>query len=761
MRISYDWLQSYFKEELPPPEMLAEKLTMHAFEVEEIKRVGDDWVFDIDVLPNRAHDCLSHIGIARELATLLNIEVRLQYGGPKADKYLKTADFISLSVEDSKLVRRAMKRLVVDVKVGESPDWLKKRLKALGQRAINNIVDTTNYITLETGQPVHAFDFDKLAGTKKEIVIRRAHSGEKVTTLDGDEYTLTEEDLIIADTEKALDIAGIKGGANSGIDEKTTQVLLSACNFDPVAIRKTSRRLGLITDASKRFENEITPELAGAAMERLSGLVQELSGGRVTADSLDSYPRRPNNYKIGLSVDRVNKVLGTAFSESEVTKILDQFGFSYEKIQNPIAKILELAPMFAGVPYKYGASVLYDAPHLFDCSSFVSYLFVQAGIQIPRDSIDQFLFADRIEETDLRPGDLIFGKGSKPHIRESVPHGIEHVGIYLGDGKIVHASGDPDNKVVIEDYKTAPKFSGEMLRGFGRIPVAGERFVVIIPHGRLDLRIEEDVIEEIGRVYGYEHIQPIAPEPLGKEPEVNKIFYYTQKIRDTLAREGFSEVMTYSFQDTGEVEVANPRAEDKKFLRSSLVPGLTATVAHNGKYKDLLGVEKVKIFEIGTVFGRNAEHLSLALAGFGAADACEKLSKEFHAAMKARGEIVEVNLSELIEKLPDPVSYDFESIDARNVAFQPISPYPFALRDIALWASAEVISLEVEKLIKENAGEWLVRIDLFDEYRKDNKISYAFHLVFQSHEKTLSDDEVNMVMDKIYAAVREGGWEVR
>jgi phenylalanyl-tRNA synthetase beta subunit len=804
MKVSYNWLQDYLLKPLLPADELARVLTMQAFEVESVESHDGDYLLDIDVLPNRMHDCLSHLGIAREIAVLTGNTLKHPEAKPKVDAGLKTGEYLTLTVENPNLVRRAMKRLVTDVQVGESPAWLKEKLKAIGQRSINNIVDITNFVTFETGQPVHAFDYDKLAGGDlKHVTIRGARSGEKITTLDGDEYELEEEMLVIADDEKALDIAGIKGGANSGIDADTKRVVLSVCNFYPTNIRKTSRKLGFLTDASKRFEQEITPELTLPAMERLSALVAELAGGRVAADTLDNYPCRRKSYKVGVSTHEVNKLLGTILSDKDVEGILNRLGFEYEKIV-PIEKVLALAPTLDGVLYKYGASISYDAPELFDCSSFIVYLFAQGGISIPRMVVDQYVFGEEVQENGLQPGDIVFANRGADgtteyiesldvqqtrHTTESqdflpgtkAPESTDHNGMYIGDGKVIHASGTWDKgKVVIENLKESKGF--QKIVGFRRIPGATEeRYVVTPPAERLDLMsarsflasgVTADLIEEIGRVYGYDNIAPSVPK-IGRKPEINRMFYYTNKIRDILVAEGFSEVYTYAFQDKGEVEVANPLANDKAFLRASLKGGLNQSFEQNARHKDLLGLDAVRIFEIGTVFAKDREHIALGIKGNGAGDALKTLSAQLGAPLTAplEGDYTEVNVTELVDELPEPKSYDgLVQIDTSAVTYKPFSLYPFVLRDIAVWTPAGTKYTDVWETIWKTAkpsGLLGDRISVFDNYIKkderglEEKRSYAYHLVFQSYEKTLSDTEVNEVMEKITKEIEKKGWEVR
>lgn len=766
------WLQEYLREPLPDTNAITSALTKGAFEIEGVTSAGEDQIFNVDVLPNRSHDALSHLGIARELSVLLTnpfVPPSFEFQG---DTGVSSADALSLEVLPETSVVRAMKRLAVDVTVGPSPDWLKAKLEALGQRSINTIVDITNFVMLETGQPVHAFDFDKLAGgDTKDITIRMAKDSEEIMVLDGKTFTLSEDTVVIADDEKALDIAGVKGGAASGIDENTKRVVLSACTFNPTQIRKTSRGLGLLTDASKRFEQGISPILTERAMARLSQLVTDVAGGRVSADMLDFYPRRRQPFVIGVSTNEVNRILGTSMSDADVESILGRLMFPFEKV-HPHTHVGVLAQKLIDAPYALGASISHDAPNAFDCSSFTAYVFAHAGIAIPRMSIDQYLWGTPVDEKDMEPGDLVFSKGKEPHITERVPDGVGHVGIYIGDGNVVHASAMWDKgKVVVEKLSDAPGFADP--RGARRVLLHDDtRYVVTIPEERLDLHSgpgfmvsgnTEDLVEEIGRVYGYDKIEPIIPQ--NEMPsELNKTFYYTQKIRDILVDLGFSEVMTYSFVPKGDVELKNPIADDKKFLRTTLAEGLAEALERNRHEKPLLGVDAVKLFEIGTVFSQSEERIELGIVAEtekAVTEAFEKISEVFGKKLSHKNGIT--HLSDYIAELPEPKSYDdLVRIDSKGKMFTPLSPYPFVLRDIAMWAPSEVTGLEVGKVIQEEAGELLVRMTQFDEFSKEGRTSYAYHLVFQSPEKTLNDDEINAVMTRVTDTINSTqGFEVR
>jgi len=801
MQFSYKWLQEYFEKDLPKIKDLVELLTFHAFEIDGV----EDDLIDIDVLPNRSHDCFCYQGIAKEISVLTGLKLKKQenkrsrlIGDPpmRREKELKSSDHLSLKVEDSNLVPCATKRLVKDIKIGESPQWLKEKLESIGQKSINNVVDTTNYVMWETGQPVHAFDFDKIAGKgKKEFIIRKAKVGEKITTLDEQDFELDENIVVIADKEKALDIAGTKGGEVSGIDENTKNIVLSVCNFNQTNIRQTSKKLGLRTDASVRFENGISPDKVAEAMERLSQLISQITEGKVSEDVLEVYPKKANQYKVGVSVREANRLLGLNLLDKEIEGILNRFGLAFEKIK-PIEKVLKIASSLLDIPYKSGASVVYDAPNLFDCSSLMAYLFAQAGIAIPRVSVDQYVFGEKIEKDDLRAGDLVFantGLVRKTGIHTKtfeflpgteVPEGVDHVGLYLGGNKILHTSSEI-KKTAVENLDEVKVFQNTV--GYRRISDNSERYVVTIPHERLDLRIKEDLIEEIGRVYGYKNIKPAVVEKIF-EPKTNKTFYYINKIKNILIKAGFNEVQTYTFGDKGNVEVQKPLASNLGFLRTNLSDGLQKSLELNAKNAPVLGLDEIKIFEIGKVFPSiDDEYTSLSI-GVKIVKKNKKSTTEENKIIQKitqtlnlvgvlppqninlgvahlnRG-ILEVNLDKLIDKLPEPKSYeDVLKLDSEEIViFKKISSYPFVLRDIAVFVPNENNSEDVLDIIKKNAGDLLVQTKLFDTYSPKGgaKTSYAFNLVFQSQEKTLTDEEVNKIMNKITKEIETKDWEVR
>ena len=655
MKISYAWLQEYFEEKLPTPEKLADLITMHAFEIDSITPIGHaaskdaacpptDWLLDVKVMPDRAHDCLSYWGIAKEVGTLTGLEVKPMIFPVEGDEAVKTSGLINLKVK-SENCRRAMKRVAIGVTVGPSPKWLKNRLESVGQRSINNIVDIANFVMLETGQPVHTFDLDKIEGNSKsesliskQITIRNAKNGEKVKTLDGKEFILDESMLVIADEEKALDIAGIKGGAVSGIDDNTQNVLLSACNFDPINIRQTSKSLGLRTDASLRFEKDISPTLAEIAMDYLSFLVKEIAGGYLASDVIDFYPNKAVAPQISISEDDINRLLGLKIKEKEIEDIFRKLRFEFKK----------------------------------------------SG----------------------------FKNSKKPNFYEVVP-----------------------------------------------------------PIERRDINLKEDIAEEVARIYGYEKIPAHldTPRPSGRGVSHDANFLKIEQARRQLLSEGYSEVYTYTFQNKGKVELANPLAEDKKFLRANLSDGLKESINLNIKNLPLLDANEVKVFEIGSVFGKDEAKSSEAESPDASKEA---FREEIHVAYGDKKEVKEMKLGDYIKDISKELSF---VQSAEDVKYKPISIYPFISRDIAVWMPDGVESDQVFKVIKQNAGELLAREPkLFDKFTKparpddsgrsggEGRTSYAYRLVFQSQDRTLTDEEINAIMAQISAKIGQNSlWQIR
>ena len=605
MKISREWLQTYFEKPLPEAQAIADALTFHAFEIESVE--GD--ILDVKVTPNRGHDCLSHRGIAKELSAILNLPlVPHPYGITDVSLEPKT-DALKVTIENPQLCPRFTAAYIKGIKVSPSPDWLRAGLESIGQKSINNVVDATNYVMFNIGQPLHAFDAAKL--TEKEGVraldVRMAKNEEKMLGLDDKEYALAPSMLVIADGNtlgrsptgepgEAVSIAGIKGGKPTGIDEATTAVVLEAANWDGVTIRRTSQALRLRTDASDRFQQVISPELTVYGLRSAVELIVKLAGGEVVG-FVDEYPQPQEKRTISVSLSMINAVLGTKLAQENVIDVFNR---------------LDLA-----------------------------------------------------------------------HVQE------------------------------------------------------GESFTVTPSFERLDLVIPEDLIEEVGRIVGYDKIPATELMAFPNKPEVNANFYAAEHTRAELTAKGYSEVFTSVFADKGERVVANKVDGVRPYLRANLTDGLKDAHEKNTRNKDLLGLKDVRIFEIGTVWRGGKEVMMLGTAD---KDGVKEVPLVTHEAT--------------------PRGYE-DLLISQTERYQPFSRYPFIVRDIALWTPQGTEPVEVLDVIRAQAGELLVRSELFDRFEKGEKLSLAFRLVFQSFEKTLTDTEANAVMEKVYVAVKEKGWEVR
>lgn len=594
MKISRAWLQNYFEAALPSAQELADALTFHAFEIESVE--GD--ILDVKITPNRGHDCLSYRGIAKEVSAILNLSLGNDPLHEGFRKSLTFTDEISVSIE-SGLCHRYIAGYVKGVSVGPSPEWLVKRLEAMGQKSINNIVDATNFVMFNIGQPLHAFDAKKLKiqNSKPKITIRGLQREQQFTALDGKIYTLPVETLVIADDENVLGIAGVKGGLASSIDEQTTDIILESANFDGARVRKTAKALNLRTDASQRFEQVISPELAAHGMRSAAELIVKLAGGEV-AGFVDAYPEPQKADMIELSLEKINQTLGLTLSQEQVADVFTRLG---------------------------------------------------------------------------------------------LPH----------------------------EYK-------------------GPSFIISVPFERLDLVIAEDLIEEVGRVVGYDAVPAVELPPVSASASVNQNFAASERVREELTALGYSEVFTSVFQDEGERAVLNKVDSVHPFLRATLTHGLDEALKKNVQHKDLLGLKEVKLFEVGTVWKGGKEEIMVGI-----------VSEKEHAK--------EDPLSMYVK---DTSSYETLPISTTE-RYQTFSRFPSITRDIAMWVPAGTVAADVRSVLEKNAGNLCIRMDLFDEFQKGEKTSYAYRLVFQSFEKTLTDEEVKPHMDAVYKVVAERGWEVR
>lgn len=604
MKVSLKWLQAYFEESLPAVAEISDALTFHAFEIEEA--AAD--TLDVKVLPNRAADCLSHRGLAKELSAILGLPLKSDPLRGSLPEFPPT-DEISIRIEDPKKCSRYIGALVRGVRVGPSPEWLAEALESVGQRSINNIVDATNYVMLNIGQPLHAFDAGKL--TQKEgtyaIGVRGAKEGEKITTLSGEEFSLPAGALLITDahTDGLVGIAGVKGGKTAEVTSATTDLILESANFDGTAIRRATQKMKLFSDASARFQNRPSPELVAYGMRDVLALIADIAGG-VVKGVVDAYPAKTASLPaVSASLEKINGVLGSSFSKEEVQDVFRRLGLQVE--------------------------------------------------------------------------------------------------------------------------------------------VEGDTFTVTPPFERTDLAIPEDLIEEVARILGYDRIPATELPPISGAPDQAR-YRGIERMKDQLIEQGFIEVSTQSFAAKGDILLANPLDIEKPALRTSLELNLGEALTQAKYYAPLVlpPGEKPKLFEVGTVFPKEGEYLELRMT--------EKVPEWGDAAGTTD------NLS--VAKLEE-YGKEYEPKQYALGAYRAFSAYPYIVRDIACWVPKGTSALTIEKIIRPNAGELLVRLDQFDHFEKEDRESFAFRMVFQAMDRTLTDAEINATMEGVTRALAGAGFEVR
>ena len=323
MKLSLNWLKDFVDVEMPPKE-LGNKLTLAGFEVEKMDTVANDTVLDLKITSNRG-DCFSVRGVAREVGAMTGSKINSGLDSRIRANDKKQSKALQLHISDPKLCPRMYAAMMEGIKIAPSPAWMQERLQACGVKAINNVVDITNYVMLELGHPLHAFDADKLAGST--IQVRYAKQGEKITTLDNKERELSNDTLVLADDNGPIDIAGIQGGLHTAVQQNTTRIVLTASQFNPAIIRRTARRMRFTTDASRRFERGLDQLVAEEALARAIELLQEFAG--TSATSTTSYIKdRVVPVKVTVDPAWVRQTLGApSLTLPKMKSILQSLGF--------------------------------------------------------------------------------------------------------------------------------------------------------------------------------------------------------------------------------------------------------------------------------------------------------------------------------------------------------------------------------------------------------------------------------------------------
>ncbi|MDO5096693.1 MAG: phenylalanine--tRNA ligase subunit beta [Peptostreptococcaceae bacterium] len=626
-----------------------------------------DVIIEFELTANRP-DCRAFIGIAKETAATLDTGFRLP--SKEISKATEGKVSVAVEVEDKALCPRFMAKEIRNVKIQPSPFWLRQRLISYGLRPINNIVDITNYVMIEYGQPLHAYDLNKL--TTKKIVVRRAKDGEQITTLDDKEYKLDKDALLITDGEKPIGIAGVMGGANTEVDENTSAILLEAANFDADSVRLTSRRLGIRTDASSAFEKGIDILRPQDAIERACHLIEMIGAGEIVNDTVDVYANDFQNTVIQTKISYINRILGE---------------------------------------------------------------------EIPASSIESIL-----------------------------------------------------KKLLFE------------------VTIEGDDLQLIVPPERMDMTIREDIVEEIARIYGYNNIssKPIyaSVTQAHKSPERK----FEDRIKQLSRSNGLTEITTYSFVSPMTLEkskiqgekyhkllrLLNPLGEETSVMRTTLMPSMLEVISLNLARKN----EALTAFEYGnTFFDEGGElpnekksmvagiygdgedfftakaRLEGILNGIGIHDALYQTQSENAMYHPTRCADVYVQ-DRLVATIGEVNPFVLEEFDIKkrvyvfelyiqelmassdlNVHYHPIPKYPAIAKDIALVVNKSKQVGELANIIKKYGKKNLESVELFDIYEGEqvgeNKKSVAFALVFRAKDRTLTDEEINKVLEKILTQLKE------
>lgn len=637
----------------------------------------EDTIIDIKILPDRGGDALSHEGIAREIAALDGYAPRFT---EKAKKKLKIPSYNrapKVIVADKKLCSRYGGLLVRQIHTAPSPLWLQARLLVLGQRPKNTVVDITNYLMLLTGQPLHSFDADKIEGA---VTVRNAKKGEKLKLLTDVTLKLTEEDIVIADRKKVLALAGIMGGKQSAITDRTTNIFVEVASFEAASIRKSKQRHNLQTDAAYRFERGVDSELATEVLPLAGSFYTELCGARISG-MRDIRTREIHTHKIQLSEKLVSDVLGVRVPLFEIVRLLALLGLKVKK---------------------------------------------------------------------------------------------------------------KADKAVLE---------------------------VTIPSRRKDLEDSWNLIEEIGRMYGYEKISAEAPLVPLTLPLVSQSEDFIGLLKTAATQRGFDEVLTYSFygkeqikkyalSEASHTELEQPLTPEYAYLRQSLLPILLEKTEENKRHYESFG-----IFECGNVFEytrqtvvetkkvafveytktKNSQEVffllkerlfaflkALQIEGVTIEPlSSEEMSIHSEALHKTRSGVIKIEgvtigvigmlhpgIAKRFSLAPESIAVtelDVESLFHGRVQekqYRPLNRFPLAVRDITLWFPKTVSAAEALQVVQEGGGELLLQATLYDIYDKDDLKSYSFHLSFGSYERTLTTVEMDVSFDTIVLLAKEryGGY---
>lgn len=668
----------------------------------EYFHLESDTIFEIGLTPNRC-DAISHVGVARDLHAVLaqnGIECSplILPSAPELKPIANVKFRIDIDLQNKKDCPRYTGLLFDNVKVSDSPEWLQTKLKSVGIRPINNIVDITQFIMLELGQPMHAFDADKIKGNK--VVIKNLPEGTPFVTLDGNEVKLNADDLMICNAQDGMCIAGVYGGLNSGVTNETTKVFLESAYFNPVSVRKTAKRHGLKTDASFRYERGCDPDITVYAIQRAAELIMELSGATLISDIMDNYPEKIEPAQITLDYELVNKVAGKVIDKQTVSKILLMLGMEVHTSGED--QLLVRVPL------------------------------CKADVTRPIDLVEEILRIYGYNNFEIP--DILTYKLDK-HDNKDVAYQIQmNISSYLADNGFYEVM---NNSLTKFDYAQKFDFINE-----------NEAVKLLNP-----LSNELDVMRQTLLFSGLENVERNVNNKnanlrlfeFGKTYHLN-----TETTREDDVVTRYQEKQELAMFVTGrECEDSwNHQASELDFFYlKNMAENVLAKINFPMKKLTLVTNDAPRMFSDHVTYCcGDVQIMTVGLLN-------NAVLKYF--GLKKPVCYAEFNMTAMVEML-----------NGQSVQYQQIVTHPMVKRDLALVVDKNVTYDTLEKIGYKYGSKLMKNISLFDVYEGDKieagKKSYALNFVLQNPEKTLTDEEINKVMNKLIGAYeREVGAKLR
>jgi phenylalanyl-tRNA synthetase beta subunit len=771
------------------------------------RKLCDIWpeseILDIKTAANRP-DLQSVRGLAREVAAQKGLVLKEEPLMPWPGK----STVVSVVVSEKALTPRYIAGdLLIDIEAA-TPKWMVERLESSGVRPINVVVDVTNYVMLETGQPLHAFDATKV---KLPISVRLAEKGEQLLTLDRVERALSGSDLVIADELGPIALAGVMGGARTEVSMSTKRIILEAATFDGPSIRKTAKRHGLRTEASARFERRLPVQSAEAAIRRAAGLLADLARAKPAGALNDQLHIWPWVQHIGVRSSKLTKLFGKELSRQAIAKSLERLGFEAE-----VFDIAKEARKHLGKPYVWGAKFKTDGAEAFDCSYFVDYVYSLVGVMPGHTAMAQYEYGRPVHTGELKPGDVLFRGGPWVKLKAEERKGVSHNVIYIGDGKVIHPrdytrskQGDwermPEGERKVVEEPSEVVLNDPQYLGARRYVEDLDDFVAVtVPWWRPDVRTEEDVLEEVARIVGYNSLPATLPpwRPANFEPD--RRWPLLWRLKNAMRGQGLFEVMTYAFvsgeqldrlglDKKNHLKVKNPLSIEQEYLRSSLLPSLLMAVSKNVNYAKEFGMfELSKVFEPTKLGELPHESPRIAViqrrpdgAYLEVKSALDLLEREFglnfeirqvkiaaglhpHFAAevflggRAVGVIGEVHPGILREyKVPGSVAYlevDWEALASsiKGPEYRHVSKFPPAYRDLSILVKTDTAWQEIRNAVNELG---VGRVEFLSDYY-GNELpagckALALRLEMSSMDSTLTDNEADVRLAKVMKALEK------